>query len=167
MEGAFTDVPISVTYNKDAGGVETATIVYGSTTVNVSGDDVSDGLIKGPAGTDLEGLRIGFNTTIGETTIPNSTSDSTTITLSKGAFAEMTSVLQQYTKSTSGLIDQEIKDVDEKNLKLEKEIADIDLRAQKEISRQVEAWGRIYETIMQFQQVDFMLDSMIKAAEAA
>ena len=162
---------ITVTYNKDASGVETATITLNGETVNVSGTDVAKGLIKGPKGTKFEGLKIGYIPLVGsESDIPNNTSDSSTIKFTRGAFAKFAEVAKSYTKETNfkdekGLIQLEMERLDKEKEKNESKIEEIESRAERQLARDRMSWNRIYEQMMEYQNLDFMLENIIKSLE--
>jgi hypothetical protein len=77
-----------------------------------------------------------------------------------------------YTKTTKskdeskkGLIQKEMDRLDKETTSNEKKIEDINNRAARRLASDQKAWNRVYEEMMQYQNLDFMLDNLIKAQE--
>lgn len=171
MTEEITGKDITVEYNKDASGVETAKLTLNGETVNVSGNDVKKGIIKGPVGSVFEGLRIGYVSLIAsEKEIPNNTNDTSVVQVTRGAFAKFQEVAEDYTRQTNfkdnkGLVQLEMERLDKETERNEKKIEEIESRAGRQLERDRREWNKIYEQMMEYQNLDFMLDNIIKSLE--
>lgn len=154
------NTPLSLTYARDANGLESATFTLNGQTYPAT---VKNGQITGPVNTILGGIEI-----IYDGGLTNGQSQSTTLNITQGLAARVDNII------TDNLVDDpqankfgayatELNTITQKNKKSEARIADLEKQAAAESKKITKDYEKVYAATAQLESINMMLKSFNKA----